>query len=91
MAKIKCLHKFFLINPSDRSSESLMIHRNLLVSWHRESSQRKAPVEKSELFDREWVEWPTLEGHWLFYDGEVRYNDFCFARILEKLNERNLS
>jgi len=59
-------------------------------AYYREAPLGKRLVKKSIFSDPPWVEMPTLEGRRLLYDGEIRYNDFCFEGFLKKLREATL-
>jgi len=59
-------------------------------AYYRGAPSGHTAVKKSVLHDPPWVEVPTLEGRRLLYDGEIRYNDFCFERFLNTLRETAL-
>jgi arylsulfatase len=48
------------------------------------------PVKRHRLMDPDWIKTPTATGRINRYDGEIRYNDEQFDRLLEKLKEYGL-
>jgi arylsulfatase len=48
------------------------------------------PVKRHRLLDPDWIKTPTATGRINRYDGEIRYNDAQFDRLLGKLKEYSL-
>lgn len=60
-------------------------------AWYREAPPGKTLMERDTYHhDPKWVKTPTLEGRRILYDGEIRYNDTYFEKLLAKLEEYKL-
>ena len=58
--------------------------------WYRQvAADKSEPVKKNEKYDPQWVTAPTKNTRRTLYDGEIRNNDFHFARFLTGLKKLN--